>query len=402
MNKILIGIAALMVTFPSIAEDNPLDYNAMWKKNGVAEVLGNDVYDEQGTASLPAMQIPISDALDKKSKVAVLHAKGLKSTMDSLWGDCPIKLRNAKPYELASIRNCRTKAFRKTDRYKNVMARYDVKIKEKTIGGIATDIYTPSAGISQKQRNRVLIHAHGGAHYLGSRWVGYVSATPVAAEAGIKVVSVDYRQWPEAHHPAALEDIATVYKELLKEYRPENIGIYGCSAGGNVAGQSVPMIAQRGLPKPGAIGVFGANIGLWGSSDSYFYGLALNGIAPPTPAQQEYEAERMKKNGGVLENFIIDYYEGANINDPLISPLRHPDVLANYPPTLLATGFRDPATSALAYAHNEFAKVGVESELRLWDGLGHCFFVDTEIPESREAIKVIAQFFDKHLGKKSK
>lgn len=36
-----------------------------------------------------------------------------------------------------------------------------------------------------------------------------------------------------------------------------------------------------------------------------------------------------------------------------------------------------------------------------WDGLDRCFFLDVELPESREAYAVIARFFDSHPGKSS-
>ena len=78
---------------------------------------------------------------------------------------------------------------------------------------------------------------------------------PIAALGRIKVVSLDYRQGPEHRHPAASEDVAAAYRELLKTYRPENIGIYGCSAGGMLAGMSVAWFQRHGLPRPGAVGI---------------------------------------------------------------------------------------------------------------------------------------------------
>src|SRR4029077_6581875 len=73
-----------------------------------------------------------------------------------------------------------------------------------------------------------------------------------------KVVTVDYRQGPEHVYPAASEDVAAVYKDLLKTYRTENIGSYGCSAGGVLTGQVAAWLLDKGLPSPGVLGIFGA------------------------------------------------------------------------------------------------------------------------------------------------
>ena len=62
---------------------------------------------------------------------------------------------------------------------------------------------------------------------------------PVAVLGRIKVVSLDYREGPKYRFPAASEDVAAAYRELLKTYRAEDIGIYGCSAGGMLTGMSV-------------------------------------------------------------------------------------------------------------------------------------------------------------------
>lgn len=56
--------------------------------------------------------------------------------------------------------------------------------------------------------------------------------------------------------------------------------------------------------------------------------------------------------------------------------------------------------SAAVQTQRDLTKAGVEADLHLWDGLGHCFFNDADLPESKEAYVVISKFFDKHLGKK--
>jgi monoterpene epsilon-lactone hydrolase len=39
----------------------------------------------------------------------------------------------------------------------------------------------------------------------------------------------------------------------------------------------------------------------------------------------------------------------------------------------------------------------VEADLHIWDGMGHGFHLNAELPESQEALRVIANFFKKHV-----
>lgn len=49
----------------------------------------------------------------------------------------------------------------------------------------------------------------------------------------------------------------------------------------------------------------------------------------------------------------------------------------------------------------ELTLAGVEAGLSVWDGMLHAFFFDPDLPESREAYRVIAGFFAEHLGRGS-
>jgi len=113
----------------------------------------------------------------------------------------------------------------------------------------------------------------------------------VSGRGKIKVITVDYRQGPEYKFPAASEDAASVYRALLKEYKPRDIGIYGCSAGGSLSAMAVAWFQTHGLPTAGAIGIFGAGAfgsfygppsapGSWGG-DSRFTTPPLVGEKPP-------------------------------------------------------------------------------------------------------------------------
>jgi acetyl esterase/lipase len=262
---------------------------------------------------------------------------------------------------------------------------FPVKMEDTKIGGVHAYVYTPTAGIKPTNQDRVLINLHGGG-FTGC-WPGCaeLESRPIAALGAIKVVSVDYRQGPDNKFPAASEDVATVYQELLKTYKPENIGVYGCSAGGMLTAESVAWFQLHGLPRPGAIGIFCASAGAFGGDAAY----------TSTPLGEGRLMPEMRDGTPRL-----GYFSNTDFKDPLVSPLYTPAVLSKFPPTLVITGTRGFEMSGAVYTHSQLVKLGVDAELHVWEGMFHGFFYNPDVPESQDAYAVIVKFFDRHLGTK--
>lgn len=262
-------------------------------------------------------------------------------------------------------------------------ARYAVNIKPKMIAGVYTEEITPSSGIAPRNQKRVLINLHGGGFFSGARIEGQAESIPVAAIGKIRIIAVDYRQLPKNKpFPDANEDVEAVYKALLKEYKPQNIGIYGCSAGAALTSQMIPWLLERKIPLPGAIGLFCGG-GVPGGGDSGFISTALQGDVPT-----------MRAPGAPLAELA------ARANSAVLSPMSHPEVMAKFPPTLFITGTRASEMSGVVQANNKLANLGVESRLHVWDGVTHGSFMESDLPESREAYDIIVKFFDKYLQAK--
>lgn len=265
---------------------------------------------------------------------------------------------------------------------------YPATSEETMIDGVRTHVVTPKAGIAPGNENRVMINAHMGGFMFGSAYGGQVEAAPLAGHAGIKVIAVDYRLAPEHQFPAASEDMEAVYRHVLKTTKPENVGIYGCSAGGTLTAQVIPWFLDKGLPLPGAIGIFcsGAMSTFWFGGDSGTVTPLLNASAPISAADMDARPR--------------NYFEGVDQNDPLITPGLFPEVLAKFPPTLVVSGTRDIAMSNAVITHTELLKADVEADLFIQEGLGHGhFFLFPGSEESATAYKVIWDFFDDHLGR---
>jgi epsilon-lactone hydrolase len=229
----------------------------------------------------------------------------------------------------------------------------------------------------------VLINLHGGAFLWGAGSGGLVESIPVASLSRIPVISVDYREGPEDTYPAASEDVAKVYRALLRRHKAGNIGIYGCSAGGVLTAQSVAWFQDKGLPAPGAIGIFCAGV-VDMPGDSVFIAPLLMGQRVPA--------------GSPPGLAVIPYFRGADLASPLVWPGNSPSVLARFPPTLLISGTRDMELSSTLRTDELLTQAGVSTELHVWEGMWHSFFSDPELPESKAAYAVMARFFERRLA----
>ena len=72
--------------------------------------------------------------------------------------------------------------------------------------------------------------------------------------------------------------------------------------------------------------------------------------------------------------------------------------LKGFPPTLLVTSTRDLLLSGTSDLHRAFLRAGVDAELVVFEALPHAFWYDYQLPETKEALDIMARFFDKKLG----
>ncbi|MCW3836985.1 alpha/beta hydrolase [Sphingomonas canadensis] len=333
------------------------------------------VIEDDGTVVMPPIRVPVSAYLSPEAKAYL--AQHLKDMQDPRSKELP---DGEVPFFLAPYLASQQAQFR-------------LDVKATRIAGVAALVYTPRDGIAPGNEKRVLINLHGGGFMGCYPGCAKLESMPIAATGRIKVVTIDYRQGPAHRFPAASEDVAAVYRELLKTYSPRNIGIYGCSAGGMLVGMSLAWFERHGLPMPGAAGVFCAGMTL--VEGAGFGGDASYVVAPVGEAN--LPAEPPPPLGKGLPP--IPYLAGVDIHDPLAAPANSPDLLAKFPPTLFLTGTRAFELSSAVYSHGRMVKAGAQAELHVWDGMFHGFFYNPDVPESRDAYDVIVRFFDRHLGK---
>jgi epsilon-lactone hydrolase len=261
---------------------------------------------------------------------------------------------------------------------KKALTLYPANIVESTIAGIPVRVVTPLS-FPEANASCILMNVHGGGFQVDSG--SFSEPIPIASLARIEVVSVLYRLAPEHPFPAAVDDAVAVYRELLKTHDPRHIGIYGSSAGAILTAEIPVRLRQLGLPLPGALGIFSGSGDFTkvGDSRNFFtiHGLAghidLPGPLPDT-----------------------GYVGSTDRKDPVLSPI-YAD-LRGMPPALFVTSTRDQLLSGTVNLHRAFLRAGVDARLVVFEALNHTFWNNFDLPESKEALHIMAHFFDDELG----
>ena len=258
-----------------------------------------------------------------------------------------------------------------------------VTVEPMTIGGVKAFMVTPR-NIPPENRNRLLIHVHGGCYVSFPGESGTTEAIFMAGFGHFKIISVDYRMPPDHPYPAGLDDAMTVWKAAVKIADPKNMAIFGSSAGGALTLSMVLRAKQEKLPLPAAIAPGTPMADLTNAGDSFHTNAMLDNVLVAPDASCDKRAAL--------------YANGHDLKDPFLSPIFGD--MHGFPPAILTTGTRDLLLSNTVRVHRKLRQAGVEAVLQVFEGQSHAQYErDVSAPETREAFEEIAHFFDKHLGK---
>ena len=320
-----------------------------------------------GTVNVPAFRLPPSPYLSDAARATLPHtASDTSSVLDRL------VQAGAVPKVRASLRKTQANTI------EALCQKYAVSVEEAQVGGVHGYWVHPSTK-SLGKRRKLLINLPGGAFLLGNASsTGLIESIPLAGLGGFDILTIDYRQAPEAQFPAASEDVAKVYRVLLKTYRARDIGIFGCSAGGLLTAQALAWFQKEGLPTPAAAGIFCASADAHWSGDSWSWQKAMHDLTTAPSLDERF-------------------YCGDH---PLMSPIASDAVLKRFPPILIITASRAGELSAAINTHRLLVRNGVSASLHVWDGLDHAFYMQTDLPASREAFDVMIRLFQNSFSQK--
>jgi epsilon-lactone hydrolase len=252
-----------------------------------------------------------------------------------------------------------------------------VKVEPDVIAGVKVFRVTPNE-VAEANRNRLLIHVHGGGYVLGPGESGTGEAILMAGRGHFKVISIDYRMPPDFPYPAAMDDAMAVYKEIVRTTDPKKIAIFGTSTGGGMTLAMVLRAKAEGLPLPAAIAPGTPWSDITKTGDTYFTNDMVDNI--------------LVSNEGRLGDAAKLYANGHDLKDPILSPI-YGD-MHEFPPTILTSGTRDLFLSNTVPVHRKLRDAGV------FEGMSHAQYnIATDAPESKAHYAELSAWFDKYLTK---
>jgi acetyl esterase/lipase len=335
------------------------------------EASQNAANSQPGPRTVPAHSIPVPQTVSPQLQAAIAGAYRVPN-----WNANP---KNAEEWKQL----INTLAARGAAAQPAIREKLGVTMQPAVIGGVKAFIIQPKE-IPAKNRDRLLVHVHGGGYVYNPGEAGTQEATLMAAYGGFKVISFDYRMPPDHPYPAAMDDAMAVWKAAIKMQKPKNMAIFGTSTGGGMTLAMILRAKTEHLPLPAA-------------------------IAPGTPWSDLTETGDTYKTNEWVDNILVSYSgylshaaqlyaNGHDLKDPQLSPI-YGD-FRGFPPAILTSGTRDLFLSLTVLTHRKLRQAGVEAQLQVFEGMSHAQYqFDPFAPETKEAFTEIARFFDKHLGR---
>lgn len=234
--------------------------------------------------------------------------------------------------------------------------------------------------------DRVILQLHGGGYIgpLHDRYRQMAVRHAVAANA-VETYMLHYRLAPEHTYPAALEDAAAVYRELLRRgIQPEHIVVIGDSAGGNLALALSVYLKEQHIPQPKLLIL----ISPWTTMadvPSRIYNAEKDAVlGKGTPMYGEVET-------------LLSYAKGYQRTDPRVSPL-YAD-LTELPPMLIQAGGYELLLDDSTELAKKAASDNVNVTLTIYPGMPHDFaLVMPELQESVASFREIRDFVNAHMN----
>jgi epsilon-lactone hydrolase len=326
---------------------------------------------EAGIREVPAKEIAVPTAGVSAQEQAVIGAP-----LPPFWNDHP---KDAAAWK--ALINMRADQINKT--LPGLRKKLGVNSEQVTIAGVNCYILTPDS-IPEQNRNRLLVHVHGGGYVFAPGESATREAILMAGFGKFKVISIDYRMPPDFPYPAAMDDAMAVWKESVKTNDPKKMAIFGTSTGGGMTLAMVLRARAEGLPLPAATAPGTPWSDMTKTGDTFYTNEKVDNI--------------LVSNDGWLGDAAKLYANGHDLKDPQLSPI-YGD-LSGFPPTILTSGTRDLFLSNTVRVHRKLRQAGVVADLHVFEGQSHAQYAgDADAPETAEHFGELTAFFDKYLAK---
>lgn len=226
----------------------------------------------------------------------------------------------------------------------------------KMADGVPVYVSRPQGGV-----RAVVVEIHGGGWVMGNG-LSFLPQVERLTEAGIAVVSLDYRLAPEHPYPAAVEDCVAATRWLMRQlptlFGCERLCLLGFSAGSHLAACTLLRLLSLGESSRLA----GAAL---------YYGIYDLGLQPRIrQARDEQFPDLTPTAIRRMVNWFAPGLTPAQRQGPLLSPLYAP--LTAIPPVLMLVGGGDPLLDDTLQLAQRWSTQG-RVQVALYAGAPHGF-----------------------------
>lgn len=232
---------------------------------------------------------------------------------------------------------------------------------------------------SEGERRGFVFYVHGGSFVCEKSPRVTRMIAKLAAAAGARVFSPDYRLAPEHPCPAGVEDIAEAFAWLSTVYPDEPIVAVAESSGAALLLSALCLLRDRGAPLPAGVLLFSP----WVDLSLQSWSVAAASMQASTPYSMASLAVMARL-----------YLQGRSPLDPTASPLFAD--LAHLPPILVHASESDIVFDDAKRLAQAVEAAGGELTLRIWRGQTHVW-ERTENLEARRSLELAAAFVAAHL-----
>lgn len=243
-------------------------------------------------------------------------------------------------------------------------------------GEVLARIYYPSEAANLP----VIVYFHGGGWVIANLDVYESSCRALCNAAEAIVVSVAYRQAPEAKFPAAINDAYDATQWVLQNTAliggdPNRVAVAGESAGGNLATVACLQAKDKG--------------GIMPVAQLLVYPVTDTSMTQPSYAENE-DTVPLKSS---MMPWFMEYYLESNSdkNNKYVAPL-WADNLSGLPPAIVITAEFDPLRDEGEQYAVKLADAGVSVKFQRFNGVVHEFFgLPGAVSKASDAVKFAAE-----------
>jgi acetyl esterase/lipase len=257
---------------------------------------------------------------------------------------------------------------------------YGAEVDEVSFGGVPALDIRPA---NWNDDGRLIVFMHGGAYTLFSPRTTLNLTVPIAADTGLRVVSIDYTLAPVARFEQIIDEVLTVIGELIGQgHKAGDMVFMGDSAGGGLAAGAILAMRDRGMALPACLVLQSPWSDITETGDTY---VTLR------------EHEPMYYYDIHLANCAEANAGPDDLKHPYVSPV-YGDYSQGYVPTLIQGGTKEIFLSNFVRHYQALDQAGVQVKLDLYEGMPHDFMLDApHLPESIMSRQKARAFIETHL-----